>query len=110
VARGTAEIPSAGAVAEAECANCIGGRCLGGEPCVVLQGRPCKYFEAAVLPRHPAVRGYGEAFVAEATKRCARCGGEFPARSHRARWCPVCAADVRREQTRQRAARRRASE
>ena len=99
-------------LAREECALFVAGGCAGDHPCGVLVGQRCSYFEAAVLPAHPNVVGYGESPSPTAfqppTKRCERCGAEFVPGSNRSRWCPDCAATVRREQTRRAVARHRA--
>jgi len=92
-----------------ECANSVHGLCIiGGGACLVALGRGCGYFETAVLPLHPEMQYAAGPPPGEARVRCRRCGDAFLAGSHRSKWCPECAREVRREQTRRRVARHRA--
>lgn len=101
---------TAGDLAAGECANFLHGLCIIGErPCLVALGQGCRYFETAVLPLHPEMHEHaaGPPPPGESRMRCRRCGDEFTPGSHRSKWCPKCAEEVRREQTRLRVARHR---
>ena len=84
-----------------ECCNYDGGNCLlldDGEPCVCVQSISlslmCRWFRVAVLPLD------GELAAAllhrGSRKRCAVCGAAFVPKSNRGKYCPDCAARVRR--------------
>lgn len=86
-----------------ECCNYCNGNCLlldNGEECVCVQSISysllCRWFKVAVLPLDAAL-------CAEITKgrdeikRCAVCGAAFTPNSNRAKYCPDCAARVRRK-------------
>ena len=89
----------------AACANNDCGNCLlldDGETCVCVQSISysllCRYFREAVLPAN-------REFCAEVMKdrsielkRCALCKSTFAAGSNRAKYCPDCAAKIRRRQ------------
>ena len=89
----------------AACANNDCGNCLlldDGEPCVCVQSISysllCRYFREAVLPADrqlcEQITRSGETDL----KRCAVCGSTFAAGSNRAKYCPDCAAKIRRRQ------------
>jgi len=84
-----------------ECCNYDEGNCLlldDGEPCVCVQSIShslmCRWFRVAVLPLD------GELAAAllyrGSRKRCAVCGAAFVPKSNRGKYCPDCAARVRR--------------
>ena len=58
----------------------------------------CRYFREAVLPADrqlcEQITRSGETDL----KRCAVCGSTFAAGSNRAKYCPDCAAKIRRRQ------------
>ena len=92
-------------MARAACANNDCGCCLlldDGEPCVCVQSISysllCRYFREAVLPADrqlwQQITRSGETDL----KRCAVCGSTFAAGSNRAKYCPGCAAKIRRRQ------------
>lgn len=89
----------------AACANNDCGNCLlldDGETCVCVQSISysllCRYFREAVLPADrqlcDQITRSGETDL----KRCAVCGSTFAAGSNRAKYCPDCAAKIRRRQ------------
>ena len=89
----------------AACANNDCGNCLlldDGETCVCVQSISysllCRYFREAVLPADrqlcEQITRSGETDL----KRCAVCGSTFAAGSNRAKYCPDCAAKIRRRQ------------
>ena len=89
----------------AECANNDCGHCLlldDGEPCVCVQAISysllCRYFREAVLPADKQL--YGEITREREIewKHCAVCKSTFAAGSNRAKYCPDCAAKIRRRQ------------
>ena len=84
-----------------ECCNYDNGNCIAldnGEPCVCVQSISysllCRWFIAAVLP----LDGKLEAALLHRAdrKRCTECGGYFLPKSNRGKYCPDCAARVRR--------------
>ena len=84
-----------------ECCNYDNGNCIlldNGEPCVCVQSISysllCRWFIAAVLP----LDGKLEAALLHRAdrKRCTECGGYFLPKSNRGKYCPDCAARVRR--------------
>ena len=84
-----------------ECCNYDNGNCIlldNGEPCVCVQSISysllCRWFIAAVLP----LDGKLEAALLHRAdrKRCTECGGDFLPKSNRGKYCPDCAAKVRR--------------
>ncbi|EGN34945.1 hypothetical protein HMPREF0988_02878 [Lachnospiraceae bacterium 1_4_56FAA] len=94
----------------AACANNDCGNCLlldDGETCVCVQSISysllCRYFREAVLPADrqlcEQITRSGETDL----KRCAVCGSTFAAGSNRAKYCPDCAAKIRRRQKAQQA-------
>ena len=86
-----------------ECCNYCDGNCLlldDGEECVCVQSISysllCRWFRAAVLPLDAAL--YAEISKSrEEVKRCTVCGADFVPKSNRAKYCPDCAARVRRK-------------
>ena len=86
------------------CANYDGGNCLpldDGEDCVCVQmisySLLCRWFRAAVLPLDGAL--YAEIIQSrDSVKWCAVCGAAFTPKSNRAKYCPDCAAKIRRRQ------------
>ena len=84
-----------------ECCNYDGGNCLAlddGEECVCVQSISysllCKWFRAAVLPMDRELEA--ALYHRLAAKRCAVCGGQFFPGSNRAKYCPDCAAAMKR--------------
>ena len=83
-----------------DCGNCL--LLEDGEPCVCVQSISysllCRYFREAVLPADrqlcEQITRSGETDL----KRCAVCGSTFAAGSNRAKYCPDCAAKIRRRQ------------
>ena len=56
----------------------------------------CRWFRAAVLPLDAAL--YAEISKSrDEVKRCVECGAVFTPKSNRAKYCPDCAARVRRK-------------
>lgn len=98
---------TAAALAEAECANYVQGLCLGSAPCVLMEDQRCRYFETAVLPLHPNLRGYELATTDPAEKRCAACGEVITAASRHTLYCQRCAERIRRDRARLRKKRQR---
>ena len=85
------------------CANYDGGNCLpldDGEGCVCVQtisySLLCRWFRAAVLPLDAALCAEISRSRDE-VKRCVECGAVFTPKSNRAKYCPDCAARVRRK-------------
>ena len=86
-----------------ECCNYCDGNCLlldDGEECVCVQSISysllCRWFRAAVLPLDAALCAEISKSRDE-VKRCAVCGAVFTPKSNRAKYCPDCAARVRRK-------------
>lgn len=86
-----------------ECCNYCDGNCLlldDGEECVCVQSISysllCRWFRAAVLPLDTALCAEISRSRDE-VKRCAVCGAVFTPKSNRAKYCPDCAARVRRK-------------
>ena len=89
----------------AECANNDGGNCLlldDGETCVCVQSISysliCRYFREAVLPADRQLYAEITRDKEIELKRCAVCKSRFAAGSNRAKYCPDCAAKIRRRQ------------
>lgn len=71
-----------------------------GEECVCVQSISysllCRWFRAAVLPLDAALCAEISKSRDE-VKRCVECGAVFTPKSNRAKYCPDCAARVRRK-------------
>ena len=86
-----------------ECCNYCDGNCLlldDGEECVCVQSISysllCRWFRAAVLPLDAAL--YAEISKSrDEVKRYVECEAVFTPKSNRAKYCPDCAARVRRK-------------
>ena len=85
------------------CANFDDGNCLlldDGESCICPQtisySLLCRWFRAAVLPLDAALCAEISKSRDE-VKRCVECGAVFTPKSNRAKYCPDCAARVRRK-------------
>lgn len=96
-----------------ECCNYGGGNCLAldaGEECVCVQSISysliCKWFRAAVLPMDRELEA--ALYHRLAAKRCAVCGGLFFPGSNRAKYCPDCAAVMKRTKAAERKRKQRA--
>lgn len=83
------------------CCNYDGGNCLAlddGEGCVCVQSISysllCKRFRDAVLPKDRELEA--ALYHRLASKRCAVCGSLFFPGSNRAKYCPDCAAVMKR--------------
>ena len=86
-----------------ECCNYCDGNCLlldDGEECVCVQSISysllCRWFRAAVLPLDAALCAEISK-SREEVKCCTVCGAAFVPKSNRAKYCPDCAARVRRK-------------
>ena len=85
-----------------ECCNYCDGSLLldDGEECVCVQSISysllCRWFRAAVLPLDVALCAEISKSRDE-VKRCVECGAVFTPKSNRAKYCPDCAARVRRK-------------
>ena len=86
-----------------ECCNYSDGNCLpldDGEECVCVQSISysllCRSFRAAVLPLDAGLCAEISRSRDE-VKRCVECGAVFTPKSNRAKYCPDCAARVRRK-------------
>lgn len=84
-----------------ECCNYDGGNCLAlddGAECVCVQSISysllCHWFRAAVLPLDKALET--ALLHRSEAKRCAVCGAVFRARLQPAKYCPDCAARMKR--------------
>ena len=84
-----------------ECCNYIDGNCIAlddGEKCVCVQSISysllCRWFRAAVLPLDRELET--ALFHRLDAKRCAVCGALFTPGSNRAKYCPECAARMKR--------------
>ena len=84
-----------------ECCNYDGGNCLAlddGEECVCVQSISysllCKWFRAAVLPMDRELEA--ALYHRLAAKRCVVCSSLFFPGSNRAKYCPDCAAAMKR--------------
>lgn len=85
------------------CANYINGICINDKPCKVLGGKPCKYFERAVLPTAKE-RGLFEIIDSYAgslkslrgikEKTCQKCGDAVTGRN---KFCAKCKRVKNRE-------------
>lgn len=85
------------------CCNYDGGNCLAlddGEGCVCVQSISysllCKWFRTAVLPMDRELEA--ALYHRLAAKRCSVCGSLFFPGSNRAKYCPDCAAVMKRIQ------------
>ena len=90
------------------CCNFSGGDCLLLDGvCLQSISRSliCRWFRHAVLPEQPKL----EQAILNPKKlhRCAVCGKGFLVRSGRAKYCPICAKDVHRQQKAKSARKRR---
>ncbi|MCD8195789.1 MAG: cysteine-rich VLP domain-containing protein [Lachnospiraceae bacterium] len=90
-----------------ECCNYHKGNCIllddGDErtcPQRISYAASCRWFRNAVLPLNPELEA--DIFKDRDRKRCERCGARFVPGSNRSRFCPDCAAKVRREKERER--------
>ena len=94
------------------CCNYDCGNCLlldDGEECVCPQSITysliCKWFRAAVLPLDA---GLCAALLYRADmKKCVLCGGSYLPKSNRAKYCPDCAAHMKRAKATERKRRQR---
>ena len=84
-----------------KCCNYDDGFCIAlddGEKCVCVQSISysliCKWFRAAVLPMDQELEA--ALFPYLGTKQCAVCGKRFLSSSNRAKYCPDCAAAMKR--------------
>ena len=84
-----------------ECCNYDGGNCIAlddGEECVCVQSISysllCRWFRVAVLPLDRELET--ALFHRLDAKRCAVCGALFTPGSNRAKYCPECAARMKR--------------
>ena len=84
-----------------ECCNYIDGNCIAlddGEECVCVQSISysllCRWFRAAVLPLDRELET--ALFHRLDAKRCAVCRALFTPGSNRAKYCPECAARMKR--------------
>jgi predicted RNA-binding Zn-ribbon protein involved in translation (DUF1610 family) len=95
-----------------ECCNYDCGNCLlldNGEECICPQSITysliCKWFRAAVLPLDA---GLCAALLYRADmKKCVLCGGSYLPKSNRAKYCPDCAAHMKRAKATERKRRQR---
>ena len=95
-----------------ECCNYDCGNCLlldNGEECVCPQSITysliCKWFRAAVLPLDA---GLCATLLCRADmKKCVLCGGLYLPKSNRAKYCPDCAAHMKRAKATERKRRQR---
>ena len=90
------------------CCNFLDGDCLlldGVCPQYISRSLICRWFRRAVLPQQPKL----EQAILNPKKlhRCAVCGKGFLVRSGRAKYCPICAKDVHRQQKAKSARKRR---
>lgn len=90
-----------------ECCNYDGGNCLAlddGAECVCVQSISysllCHWLRAAVLPLDKALET--ALLHRSEAKRCAVCGAVFRPGSNRAKYCPDCAARMKRIRAAQR--------
>lgn len=95
------------------CCNYDGGNCLAldaGEECVCVQSISysllCKWFRTAVLPMDRELET--ALYHRLAAKRCAVCSGQFFPGSNRAKYCPDCAAVMKRTKAAERKRKQRA--
>ena len=82
------------------CCNYLNGDCLpldGPCPQTISRSLICRWFRHAVLPEQPKLE---QAILAV-------CGKGFRARAVRAKYCPICAKDVHRQQKANSASKRR---
>ena len=84
-----------------ECCNYIDGNCIAlddGEKCVCVQSISysllCRWFRAAVLPQDKELET--ALFHRLNAKKCSVCGALFTPGSNRAKYCPECAARMKR--------------
>ena len=84
-----------------ECCNYIDGNCIAlddGEECICVQSISysllCRWFRAAVLPQDKELET--ALFHRLNAKKCAVCGALFTPGSNRAKYCPECAARMKR--------------
>lgn len=95
-----------------ECCNYDSGNCIAldnGEACVCVQSISysllCRWFRAAVLPLDRELET--ALFHRLDSKRCSVCGGRFLPGSNRAKYCPECAAAMKRRKAAERKRRQR---
>mgnify|MGYP001024550496 FL=1 len=95
-----------------ECCNYDCGNCLlldNGEECVCPQSITysliCKWFRAAVLPLDAGL--YAALLYRADMKKCVLCGGSYLPKSNRAKYCPDCAAHMKRAKATERKRRQR---
>lgn len=96
-----------------ECCNYDCGNCLAlddGEECVCVQSISysllCRWFRAAVLPLDKELET--DLLYRLDAKRCAVCGALFRPGSNRAKYCPECAATMKRIKAAERKRKQRA--
>ena len=96
-----------------ECCNYDCGNCIAlddGEECVCVQSISysllCKWFRAAVLPLDKELET--ALLYRLDAKRCAVCGALFRPGSNRAKYCPECAATMKRIKAAERKRKQRA--
>ena len=84
-----------------ECCNYIDGNCIAlddGEECVCVQSISysllCRWFRAAVLPQDKELET--ALFHRLNAKKCSVCKALFTPGSNRAKYCPECAARMKR--------------
>ena len=84
-----------------ECCNYIDGNCIAldaGEECICVPSISysllCRWFRAAVLPQDKELET--ALFHRLNAKKCAVCGALFTPGSNRAKYCPECAARMKR--------------
>ena len=86
------------------CCNYKDGTCLYERPCKQFDAASinCKWFEECVLPSDKSLQAQLDPEASSAngylSKPCAVCGNSFLPNSNRAKYCPVCARQIRREQ------------
>ena len=84
-----------------ECCNYINGNCIAlddGEECVCVQSISysllCRWFRTAILPQDKKLET--ALFHRMNAKKCAVCEALFTPGSNRAKYCPECAARMKR--------------
>ena len=96
-----------------KCCNCMDGSCLlldGLEPCpcpqLITRSLICRWFLKAVLPGEKELE---QELIKKGERKCCQdCVGTYYSASNRSKYCPDCAAKVKRRQQAEYARRKRA--
>lgn len=102
-----AQLKQAARLIQKYCCNCESGNCIlledGDErtcPQRISYSVGCRWFRNAVLPLSPELET--DIFKDITLRRCVKCGAGFVPHSNRGKYCPACAAAVRKQKERER--------